>query len=112
MNVTEDMSLIERLRGQFPEAVLEAQEFRGETSVTVQTKDLVDVCAFLRDDPELQYTTLLFVTGLDRSELGTEPRFATVYQLYSIPRRRRLRLKTTTSGNPPTSVVITGRLKL
>jgi len=30
------------------------------------------VCTFLRDDPELQYTTLTFVTRLDRSELGAE----------------------------------------
>ena len=100
---------IEKLKAQFPEAVLGVQEFRGETTVTVRAEELVDVCIFLRDDPDLQYTTLLFVTGLDRSELGSvlslskgiEPRFATVYQLYSIPHRRRLRLKALPSGNPP-----------
>jgi len=92
---------IEKLRAQFPEAVLGIQEFRGETTVTVRAEDVVDVCTFLRDDPELQYTTLLFVTGLDRSELGIEPRFVTVYQLYSIPHRRHLRLKVPIPGNPP-----------
>ena len=50
-----------------------AQGLRAQdTAVTVRAEELVDVCTFLRDDPELQYTTLLFVTGLDRSELGAE----------------------------------------
>ena len=87
---------IEKLKAQFPE--IGVQEFRGETTVTVRAEELVGVCTFLRDDHELQYTTLLFVTGLDRSQLGTEPRFAparevllpfsAVYQLYSMPHRR------------------------
>jgi len=75
-----DEIVIEKLKAQFPEGVLGVQEFRGETTlrqaqdtaVTVRAEELVDVCTFLRDDPELQYTTLLFVTGLDRSELGAE----------------------------------------
>ena len=111
-----DMIAIEKLKAQFPEAVLEVEEFRGETTVTVRAEELVDVCTFLRDDPELRYTTLLFVTGLDRSELALDPRFAparedllpfsAVYQLYSIarssaPHRRHLRLKVPISGNPP-----------
>ena len=92
---------IERLRTQFPEAVLSIQEFRGETTVTVGAEELVELCTFLRDDPDLRYTTLLFVAGLDHSELDVDPRFATVYQLYSIPYRRRLRLKVPISRNPP-----------
>ena len=124
MNVTEDVSPIEKLRGRFPDAVLGIQEFRGETTVTVRARELVDVCTFLRDDPELQYTTLLFVTGLDRLELGLDPRYAAareallpfsaearfsaVYQLYSIPRRRHLRLKVPISGNPPRVPTVSG----
>jgi NADH dehydrogenase I D subunit len=109
MHATQIMSdEIEKLKAQFPEAVLGVQEFRGETAVTVRAEELVDVCTFLRDDPELQYTTLLFVTGLDRSELGVDPRFATVYQLYSIRHRRRLRLKVPISGNPPKAPTVTG----
>ena len=65
---------MEKLKPQFPQAVLGVQEFRGETTVTLRAAELADVCTFLRDDPELQYTTLLFVTGLDRSELGLGPR--------------------------------------
>lgn len=71
---------IEKLKAQFPEGVSGVQESRGETTlrqaqdtaVTVRAEELVDVCTFLRDDPELQYTTLTFVTGLDGSELGAE----------------------------------------
>ena len=71
-----DVIAIEKLKAQFPEAVVGVQEFRGETTVTVRAEELVDVCTFLRDDPQLRYTTLLFVAGLDRSELVIEPRFA------------------------------------
>ncbi|MGC8880459.1 MAG: NADH-quinone oxidoreductase subunit C, partial [Anaerolineae bacterium] len=46
----------------------------------------------LRDDPRLQYNLLLDLTAVDRLKLGVAPRFATVYQLYSIPQRQSVRL--------------------
>jgi NADH dehydrogenase I D subunit len=83
---------VEKLRTQFPDAVQDASEFRGDTIVTVACEALPDAARFLRDDSDLQYNLLVDLTSVDRRELGVEPRFATVYELYSIPTNHSLRL--------------------
>jgi NADH-quinone oxidoreductase subunit C/D len=92
---------VEKLRERFSRAVLEVGEFRGETTVTIHARDLVPVCQFLRDDPELAYNLCLFVSAVDQRDLGLLPRFVGVYQLYSLKHGRRLRLKVPLSGDPP-----------
>ncbi len=89
------------LRERFPEAVLDISDFRGETTVVVRAADILPVCQFLRDDPELAYDLCLFVSAIDQRDLGRSPRFVAVYQLYSLEHRRRLRLKAPLSGEPP-----------
>jgi NADH-quinone oxidoreductase subunit C len=54
---------------------------------------------FLRGDPELQFTFLSDVTGVDRFPI--EPRFELNYHLVSLARRDRLRLKMRVSGKDP-----------
>ncbi|MBI3176669.1 MAG: NADH-quinone oxidoreductase subunit C, partial [Chloroflexi bacterium] len=46
------------LRARFPDAIEDVIEFRGETTVVIAPPALVEVCAFLRDDPELGYNYL------------------------------------------------------
>jgi NADH dehydrogenase I D subunit len=83
---------VEKLRTQFPDAVQGASEFRGDTTVTLGREALIDAARFLRDDPNLQYNLLVDLTSVDRRELGIDPRFATVYELYSIPKNYSVRL--------------------
>ncbi len=52
---------------------------------------MVQVCRFLRDDPEFSFDYLSFVGGVDK--LPASPRFELVYQLYSTKSAERLRLK-------------------
>ncbi len=82
---------VARLRERFPEAVAEVVEFRGETTVVVPPARLVPSCLFLRDDPNLRFDFLADLTAVDWPE--RRPRFDVVYQLTSLPRRDRLRLK-------------------
>jgi NADH-quinone oxidoreductase subunit C/D len=91
----------EKLREQFPQAVRQVEEFRGETVVTVQAGEILPVCRFLRQDPALAYDLCLFVSAVDRLDLGLSPRFLVIYQLYSLARNRRLRLKVPVSGQDP-----------
>ncbi len=84
---------IEKLKTQFPDAVQDVSEFRGDAVVTLSRETLLDAARFLRDDPDLQYNLLVDLTSVDRRDLGIEPRFATVYELYSIPKNHRVRLK-------------------
>jgi len=93
---------IQKLKGQFPQAVLDVGEFRGETTVVVRASDILPVCRYLRDDPELAYSLCLFVSAIDQSAMGLSPRFVAVYQLYSIEHRSRVRLEVPLSGGAPT----------
>jgi NADH-quinone oxidoreductase subunit C/D len=83
---------VERLKGQFPDAVQDVSEFRGDITVTLSHETLLDVARFLRDDSDLRYDLLVDLTSVDRRDLGIEPRFATVYELYSIPKNHSVRL--------------------
>ena len=86
--------VLQRLRERFGEALREVKVWRNETSVTLRPDDLVRVCRFLRDDPDLAFDFLSDATGVDRLNLPEpSPRFEVVYHLYSLQYKRRLRLK-------------------
>lgn len=86
--------VLRRLREQCGEALREVKVWRNETTVILSPQDLVRVCRFLRDDPDLAFDFLSDVTGVDRLKLPqASPRFEVVYNLYSLQHRRRLRLK-------------------
>jgi len=83
---------VQKLREKFPEAVLEVREFRGEITVVIPKDKLLQVCAFLRDDPALNYNFLSDLTSLDFFE-KKQPRFEVNYHLLSHANRGRVRLK-------------------
>jgi NADH-quinone oxidoreductase subunit C/D len=87
-----ERQVVEILRQLFPDAILAAEEFRGDQIVTVKHDRLLEVARFLRDDPRMRFNLCVDVTSYDRLHLNETPRFATVYQLHSIPFNRRLRL--------------------
>jgi NADH-quinone oxidoreductase subunit C/D len=103
--LTEGNTNVEKIRANFPEAVLGVDDFRGETTVTVQPEQLVEICTFLRDDPDLKYDQLTFVSAVDNlarsGQSANSHRFDAVYQLHSLTHRRRLRLKAPMQGNTP-----------
>ena len=82
---------LERLKGRFGDDVLETHAFRGDETAVLARSTLVAACRFLRDDAELELSMLTDITAVDL--LPQKPRFEVVYQLYSIRRRHRLRLK-------------------
>ncbi len=96
---------------QFPQAILDIGEFRGETTIVLRPADILPVCQFLRDDPSLAYDLCIFVSIVDQlgAELplgggasgGPSSRFVAVYQLYSLVHQRRLRLHVPLPGDAP-----------
>lgn len=80
-----------RLLHAFPDAVLGARDGRDMPAVTVRPESIRAVCAFLKEDPELQFDMLGDLCGVDY--LGRDPRFEAVYHLYSTEKNHRLRLK-------------------
>jgi NADH dehydrogenase I D subunit len=93
---------VKKLKERFPQAVLDVSDFRGEITVAVRAAEILPICRFLREESDLAYDLCLFVSAIDQSAMGLSPRFVSVYQLYSLKHRRRLRLKAPLSGEPPT----------
>jgi NADH-quinone oxidoreductase subunit C len=76
------------LNKSFGEKIQSKSEFRDETTYTIDANDLREIAKFCRDDLSFDY--LLDITSIDN--LGEEPRFEIVYELYSMPHAAHLRL--------------------
>jgi len=89
------MGIIEKtidfLRVEFEQDVISVSIFRDQTTLEVSSDGLRGVVKALRDHPEFQYNFLADLTAVDY--WPDEPRFAVVYQLYSISNREFLALK-------------------
>lgn len=87
----------QKIVAQYPDAIEEVYEFRGDTWLYVAKERLLDVCRLLRDDPELRYLYISDITAIDWLpywEKGEKPkRFEVVYNLYSPVSFQRLFLK-------------------
>jgi NADH-quinone oxidoreductase subunit C len=79
------------LREKFPEAVRGGEEFRGETTVTVDKGQLRAVLKFLKESETLLYDLLVDVAGVDSG--SGSPRFLVAYLLHSTKFNNRLRIK-------------------
>jgi len=77
-------------------AVRSARYDRNELTIWVDRTSLREACLTLKKDPQLQYNMLSDVTCVDW--YPNEPRFEVVYQLFSAPNKRYLRLKVKLSG--------------
>ena len=76
-----------RVRSAFPDVVVA----RGEATVFVDRSALRDCLAWLRSDAELRFGFLSCVTATDHP--GADPRVWLIYELRSIERRHRVRVK-------------------
>ncbi len=79
------------LRQQFPQAILASSEFRGDLAVTLAPEALLAAAQFLRESPDLQYSYLSSVTGVDY--YGRTPRYEVVYHFTSLLHGHRIALK-------------------
>lgn len=94
------------VRDRFPDAFVDAVNFRDEMTIRVEREAFRDVVLFLRDEPSLRYNLLSDLTAVDMLRLRDHPRFDVLVQLYSIPNRQRLRVKCGLSdGEPVPSMV-------
>lgn len=98
--------VVRALRENFPEAVLDIIRFRDETTIHITRDQFREIAFFLRDHDGIALNFLTDLTVVDMLRLRTTPRFDVVAQLYSIPNRVRLRLKTgCDDGEPVPSLV-------
>jgi len=95
--------LVEKLREQIDGAVVEATEFLGQLSIRIERGRIVEVCEFLKRDPEMPFNYLSDLTCVHYPDQREAP-FEVVYSLYSIPNNERVRLKVATNGEGVDSV--------
>jgi NADH-quinone oxidoreductase subunit C len=95
MTGEEHLASVRRLLGQ---RILTQTEFRGETTFLIARESLREVAQSARD--ELSFDYLLDISSVDN--FGEEPRFAVVYELYSMTAGVHLRLKLLLSEDDPT----------
>ncbi len=88
---------LKKIKEKFSDSILDVIEFREEFTFIIKKEALLEICKFLKNDPELQYNFLSDVCGVDYPE--REKRFEVVYNLYSIRNRWRVRLKINVGEN-------------
>jgi len=94
--------LADRLKAEFASAA--SSLAFGELTLTVEAKDILRVLAYLRDDPECQFTILIDICGVDYP--NRPRRFDVVYHLLSIAKNKRIRIKVETEETAPVASVV------
>ncbi|MBV8856914.1 MAG: NADH-quinone oxidoreductase subunit C [Acidobacteria bacterium] len=87
-----DHPLVKRLREHFGDAVEGAYTFVNQLSIHVKAESIVEVCKALRDDAETPFDYLSDLTCVHWPEREETP-FEVVYNLYSISKNVRVRVK-------------------
>jgi NADH-quinone oxidoreductase subunit C len=88
--------LVGKLKEKCAGAVLEASEFLGQLSIHIEASRIVEVCDALRTDADVPFNYLSDLTCVHYPDNRDAP-FEVVYNLYSISKNERVRLKVTTS---------------
>lgn len=100
---TYDPDTVEALQAAFPDAVGEVFLYANEHTVYVDRSRIVDVCRFLKGDRGFEY--LADMGGIDLFVEGA--RFEVFYNLVSLSRSKRLRLKIRVDEDDPVVPSIT-----
>jgi NADH-quinone oxidoreductase subunit C len=83
--------LIEKLKEKFGDAIVESSDALGEDTVVVAREKAPEIFRALHDDGEFAFEFLMDVTAVDWLE--RKPRFEVVYNLKSLSKNHRLRVK-------------------
>jgi NADH-quinone oxidoreductase subunit C len=102
---TAEHPLLARLRERFGTAVVATHAHRGDLTVRVAPGSILEICTFLRDDPDFAFDVLTDVTAVDY--IGSVPRFEVVYHLYSLHKNHRLRVKARVPEEDPRIASVT-----
>ena len=95
--------LVQRLSEKCAGAVTEATEFLGQLSIRIERTRVVEVCNALKADAETPFDYLSDLTCVHWPDNREAP-LEVVYQLYSISKNERVRLKVATNGEGVESV--------
>ncbi|MBI4411641.1 MAG: NADH-quinone oxidoreductase subunit C [Deltaproteobacteria bacterium] len=96
------MNLLEILQKEFGEAVGEVHQNYGDDTAVVDSSRIVDILKFLKEFPECPFDLFLDLCGVDYlAQSASGGRFEVVYHLYSLPKKKRIRLRVKIAGEKP-----------
>jgi NADH-quinone oxidoreductase subunit C len=87
----------------FPEVAVAEGDSSGSPVYRVPSSAVVEVCAFLKEDPRLEFDYLMSLTAVDWTD-----RFEVVYHLYSITRKHYVTIKANVERTSPVLPSVTG----
>ncbi len=114
---------LERLKQRFPNRITGANLEAIDPWIEVSTEGLLDLCRYLRDEPDLRFDMLNCITVVDYFEpdpkkaakVTWKPHLELVYHLWSVPHRVSLvlkvilpRWKSDTAGELPEVPTVSG----
>ena len=94
-----DEGVIDAARKALGDALIDAVERVGEITLTVKRDEITNALKALRDTSGLEYQQLMEIAGVDYPD--RPERFEVVYQLLSLTKNRRLRVKVATDEATP-----------
>lgn len=97
--MTLEVMAVQKVKEKYPEAVVEEHAFRGDQTIIIRKEFLLPVVKFLKEDPQLNFSLLIDLTGVDY--LGRSPRFEVVYNVFSLAHQVRLRVKVQVEEKEP-----------
>ena len=72
---------------------------KNEISILIKKEDLISTLMFLKDNPSISMESLIDITAIDYP--ANEKRFTLVYNLLSVSKNFRIKVKTKTNENNP-----------
>jgi NADH-quinone oxidoreductase subunit C len=84
--------IAEKIKGTFPDQVIDVAEFRDQVSVIVKRDQIIPILKYLHDDLSLSLDHLQDLTAVDYKG-KKDVRFEVVYSLYSIKYRHKIRIR-------------------
>jgi NADH-quinone oxidoreductase subunit C len=90
-------ALVQRIGDRFTDALQESSDFRGDLSVVLRPGAVVDVARYLKAEEGFDY--LLYAAAVDWP--ARDPRFTVVWEVRSLAKQTRIRVKTTAAMPDP-----------
>ena len=88
----DSLPLVAKIKGAKGEYIEDVKYFRGEITFVVKKEGILELCHFLKDDPECAFDFLTEVIGVHYPKREDKP-LEVVYHLYSTSKKHRVRLK-------------------
>ena len=92
-------ALVEHLAAVLPGVVQGSEIHHGELAIATPRDAVIEVLTILRDDPQCRFTVLCDICGVDHPD--RPERFDVVYNLLSMSRNLRIRVKLQTDEEQP-----------